>query len=282
MISVMYAGNDRMFDGILISAMSSARHTAESFDVYLLTMDLTDSDPDYRPISEEQRAFIEEIYRSANADSHVSIIDVGDLYRDSLFNSPNSQTDYTPYCFLRLFADRLPTLPEKVLYLDADTIVNGDLSPLFHTDIGGCEYGAVLDYYGRWFMGYRYVNSGVMLLNMTELRRTGLLRRAVELCAERRLFLPDQTALHRLTTKKYLLPAEYNEQKHYDRDGTVIQHFTKTILWLPYFHTRNIKPWQTELVSEVLTDRYDDLLCEYLAKKREYEEISYDKKSNAR
>lgn len=47
-------------------------------------------------------------------------------------------------------------------------------------------------------------------------------------------------------------------------------------------HTRNIKPWQTELVSEVLTDRYDDLLCEYLAKKREYEEISYDKKSNAR
>lgn len=69
---------------------------------------------------------------------------------------------------------------------------------------------------------------------------------------EEKIFLPDQTALNRLVKKKLLLPAKYNEQKHF-RDDTVIQHFSKTILWLPYFHTRNIKPWQTEAVQTVLT-----------------------------
>ena len=273
MISIMYAGNHRMFDGILISALSTVRYTKEAINVYLLTMDLTDRSPDFRPMNEDQRLFIENVYRSVNDESNVYIIDVEKYYRESLLNSPNAKTDYTPYSFLRLFADRLPQLPDKVLYMDADTIINGDLAPLYHTDIDGYEYGAVLDYYGRWFMGYHYINSGVMLLNMRELRKTKLLRRAVELCSEKKLFLPDQTALHRLTKRKYLLPGKYNEQKHYNKDKTVIQHFTKTILWLPYFHTRNIKPWQTELVKNVLTNKYDDILNEYLLKKQEFERI---------
>ncbi len=267
MISVMYAGNDKMFDGILISALSSVKHNKEPFNVYILTMEYGE----FKPMSESQRLFIEKVYKQANRNSKVFLIDVGELFKKHLCNSPNAKTDYTPYSFLRLFADRLD-LPDKILYLDTDTVINGDLLPLFNTDIEGYEYAAVLDYYGKYFMGYHYINSGVMLLNLPEIRKTGLFKNAVKLCADKRLFLPDQTAIHRLTKNKYLLPRKYNEQKDYEREETVIQHFTKTILWLPYFHTRNIKPWDTVLVKEFLTEKYNDILKEYKLKRQEFEE----------
>ena len=272
MISVMYAGNDKMFDGILISALSTIKHNKCPFHVYILTMEYED----FSPFSESQRAFIEKIYQSANKKSKVFIIDVKEHFLKHLSNSANAKTDYTPYSFLRLFADRLD-LPEKVLYLDTDTVVNGDLSELFNTDLKGFEYGAVLDYYGKYFMGYHYINSGVMLLNLPEIRKTGLFEKAVKLCAEKRLFLPDQTAIHRLTTNKLILPRKFNEQKDYNSDDTVIQHFTKTILWLPYFHTRNIKPWNTALVKEFLTDKYNDILNEYELQKFKFEEKNMNK-----
>lgn len=272
MISVMYAGNDRMFDGLIISALSTVKHTSESIDVYILTMDLTDVDGRFKPINEGQRKFIEEIYKSKNSDSRVYLIDAGKLYREKLANSPNAKTGYTPYTFLRLFADRINEIPDKVLYLDADIVVNGDISVLYNTDINGYEYAAALDYYGKIFMGHNYINAGVLLLNMTEIRKTGLFERSVGLCSKKKIFLPDQTAIYKLTKRKYILPRKYNEQKRYDRDDTVIQHFTKTILWFPYFHTRNIKPWEVECVRGVLTTRYDDVLSEYQKKKKEFEE----------
>lgn len=172
--------------------------------------------------------------------------------------------------FSDFFADRIPEIPDKILYLDTDTVINADLSELFGTDLSGCELAAALDYYGRFFMGYHYFNAGVLLLNMKMIRDTGLFQRAAALCAGKKLFLPDQTALNRLVKKKKLLPQKFNEQKRYTGD-TVIQHFAKTIIWFPYFHTRNIKPWQTELVREKLTHRYDDIQSKYLKLKDEAE-----------
>lgn len=270
MISLLYAGNEGVFDGLLISALSTVKHTKEEVTVYLLTMDLTQQNPAFRPLTEQHRTFLERIYTAVNPASRVVLLDVGMHYKATMLHSPNAQTGYTPYCFLRLYADMLPEIPEKVLYLDTDTVINGSLSPLFHLNITDYELAAVLDYYGKWFMGYHYINSGVMLLNMAEIRKTGLFRNTVARCAEKRIFLPDQTALNRLVKRKYLLPGKYNEQKHFNED-TVIQHFTKTILWLPYFHTRNIKPWQTEQVKTVLTRKYDDILNEYLIQKQLFE-----------
>lgn len=270
MITLMYAGNYKVFDGLVISALSAVNHVSEPLDVILLTMDYSGRNPDYLPLTERHRAALEEIYRRANAASRVRIIDTGTLYREVMEDSPNAETSYTPYTFLRLFADRIPEIPDKVLYLDTDTVICRDILPLWNTDISEYELGAVPDYYGRIFMGHNYFNAGVLLLNMREIRRTGLFGRAARMCAERKIFLPDQTALNRLVKKKLLLPVRYNEQKHYP-DDTVIQHFAKTILWFPCFHTRNIKPWQTELVSSVLTHKYDALLSDY---RREIQQIN--------
>ncbi|MBQ6676796.1 MAG: hypothetical protein IJM71_01995 [Clostridia bacterium] len=273
MIYLLYAGTRYIFDGILISSLSAARHSSRSVSVTILTMDLSDQSNVFAPITESQRAFLEQILKKEDPRNSVTLSDVGELYRKKFSDSPNAGTSYSPYCFLRLFADKLD-LPDKVLYLDADTVVNSDLSDLFDTDLTRYEYAAVLDYYGKIFMGPRYTNSGVMLMNMPEIRITGLLSAAAEMCAKKRLFLPDQTAIYRCTKRKKLLPRRFNEQKRYNRPDTVIQHFTKTVLWLPFFHTRSIKPWQTEEVKKSLTHRYDSLLEEYITIKRSYEEES--------
>ena len=272
-MAIVYGGNRGIFDGILISLLSLTEKTSVPIDVYILTMTLTDRDARFVPIDEEQRAFLEGVCRRSNADSRVYIKDVGKLYREHLMDSPNAVSDYTPYALIRLLLCKLDGLPEKLLYLDADTVINRDLTELWETDVSEVEFAAALDHYGRIFMGYHYVNSGVMLLNMRKIRETRLFERCIDRLNRRRIFLPDQTALNRLVKKKKLLPRKYNEQKHFYED-TVIQHFTKTIIWhpfFPFFYTRNITPWQVGDVRSTLTHKYDALLDRYLALKGEFE-----------
>ena len=269
MISILYGGNSGAFDGMMISLISLVKHTKEPLDVYILTMDLTDKKPAFAPICEKQRAFLEQICKEVNIKSSVVLIDVGDLYRENLFNSPNAETSYTPYALLRLLACKISCLPKKILYLDTDTVINKDISELWNTDIENYEFAAVLDYYGKIFMGYKYVNTGVLLLNLDMISKTGLFDRSIDLLNKKKIFLPDQTALNRLVRKKLILDSKYNEQKHF-RDNTVIQHFAKTIIWFPYFHTRNIKPWNVEGVK-AMTNKYNDILDLYENKKHDFE-----------
>ena len=274
MISVLYAGNKGAFDGILISVLSLVKHTKLPVAVYVLTMDLTDKNPAFLPIDEKCGEFLDKIVKEANGESFVKIMDVGDLFRNALIDSPNAESSYTPYTLLRLLACKISELPEKVLYLDADTIVNSDIASLWETDISEYEFGAVLDYYGKIFMGYKYVNAGVLLLNLNMIEKTHLFDKAIDMLNKKRVFLPDQTALNRLVKKKLILSRRFNEQKRF-RDDTVIQHFAKTIIWLPYFHTRNIKPWNVDDVKKHMTHKYDDILDMYKIKKKEFEkEIS--------
>lgn len=269
LISILYGGNSGAFDGMMISLISLAKHTKEPLNVYILTMDLTDKKPAFAPICEKQRAFLEQICKDVNSKSSVVLIDVGDLYRENLFNSPNAETSYTPYALLRLLACKISSLPKKILYLDTDTVINKDISELWNTDIENYEFAAALDYYGKIFMGYKYVNTGVLLLNLDMISKTGLFDRSIDLLNKKKIFLPDQTALNRLVRKKLILDTKYNEQKHF-RDNTVIQHFAKTIIWFPYFHTRNIKPWNVAEVK-AMTDKYNDILDLYKNKKYDFE-----------
>jgi len=95
--------------------------------------------------------------------------------------------------YLRLeIGDALPDV-DVALYLDADTLVRGDLRPLLTQDLGDAPLGAVRDpqnpllaqgiampgWSNLGLPGEReYFNSGVMLLSLTECRRRGLFDRA--------------------------------------------------------------------------------------------------------
>ena len=273
MIPILFAGNTKVFDGMVISSLSIVKYCREPIEVFVMTMDLTDMNAAFVPIGESQRAYLEKIYTDVNPESRVTLLDVGALYRETLSQNPNAETSYTPYCLLRLYADRFTELPSKLIYLDTDTVLCRDIAQLYREDVEAYEFAGVRDRYGCHFFGINYLNSGVLLLNLDRIRQTGLFRRALQACATKKIFLPDQTALNRLAVKKRVLPRRYNEQKR-ERTDTVVRHFSMTIIWIP-FRTRNVKPWQVERVHEILNNhQHDDILNEYLRRKAEFPSVT--------
>jgi hypothetical protein len=99
---------------------------------------------------------------------------------------------------------------------------------------------------------------------MPEIKRTGLFKRVRHLMQVKKMFLPDQTAINKLAKEKRIAPRKYNEQ-YALQDDTVIQHFTTSFRFFPYFRTQTVKPWDVKRVHSVLNlHEYDDLLNEYL------------------
>ena len=73
-------------------------------------------------------------------------------------------------------------------------------------------------------------------------------------------------------TKKKLLPSKFNEQSKFNKKDTVLCHFCKRLLWIPYPHTENFKQWNVEEVHKVLKCyAFDKELEEYLKLKKEFE-----------
>lgn len=262
-ISVCYSGNRRVFPGLLLSALSLAKYTARPLHLYILSMDLRDIKADFLPFTQAQIALLEQVLREKNPQSRVTCIDMTDRYRTSLANGKNAANYYTPYAQLRLFLGELEGVPDKLLYLDIDTMCLSDIGQLYDTDIAGFEYGAVLDHMGKFWISPTYCNSGVLLLNLPRLRETKLLQRCRDYIEGHRLVMPDQTALHRLHEARRILPRRFNEQRA-PRADTVVKHFCRGIRWVPFFHIYNYKQWEREKVHEKLRLHcFDDIYEEY-------------------
>ena len=274
MINVMYCGNSKVFDGLLISLLSMVKNTKEPVHAYVLTMDLTDVDEKFTPINEQQIKYLDTMVKEYNSSSLVTSIDVAELFKQEMGQNKNMFSMYTPYCMLRLFADMISDVPDKIIYLDTDTVCKGDIKELYEIDVNEYEFGAALDYLGRFFMRYKakkYTNSGVLLLNMKMIRKTGLFKKCRDLCQNKKLGFPDQDALNMLATKKLILNEKFNRQRK-AKDNTVIQHFCNGVTFRYVIPTLyKIKPWHVEKVRNVLKIHiYDDILDEYQTRIKEF------------
>ena len=205
-----------------------------------------------------------------NPENTVRCIDVTELYNEEFAGSPNESAYCSPYTLIRLLADRIDSLPDKILYLDIDIMFNRDINLLYSIDVSNVEYAAARDHYGKYLINPNYVNAGVMLWNLGKMRQTGLLERARELIRQKKLTFADQSAIIRSTTKKKMLPQKFNDQKFLHKH-TVVRHFSKRLFWLPYPHTANIKQWQVDKVHKIFRyTQFDDILDEYTKLIEEY------------
>lgn len=263
-IKILMCGNVGVVKGMILTALSLSAYSEREIVMYIGTMDLSDLDGRYQPATESDRALIEAALKRSNPNSRCVLLDFGEMFRRELMDSKNLRTAYTPYAMIRLFADEVSELSDKLLYLDTDTLFLGDVGELYDVDIVGYEMAGALDYFGRVFINPRYMNSGVLLLNMEELRATSALRAAREMCRVKKMLLMDQTALNRCVKRKLYLPRRFNEQ-HGLYSDTLVRHFSMTIKWLPYFHTETVKPWQFELVRTRLgINAFDGIFEDYI------------------
>ncbi len=265
MVNILFCGNKGVFDGVLTSALSILMRTSSSepFRFFIFTMNLTDLKESYLSLSEAQMKTFRSVIRRYNPENELTVVDVGDLYRQFFSGSPNEDAYCSPYTLIRLFADLVPGIPDKLLYLDADIMFNRDIHLLYDRDVSEVEYAACPDHYGKYLIHPRYINAGVLLFNMARARETGLFRKARNWIQKKKLVFADQSALIRSTTTKKVLPQRFNDQKFLHRH-TVVRHFSKRLFYLPYPHIENIKQWQVDKVHKTFRYRqFDDVYNEY-------------------
>ncbi|MBQ9136757.1 MAG: hypothetical protein IJX66_11780 [Lachnospiraceae bacterium] len=273
MINILFSGNGKVLDGVITCMLSIFKRseTKEPFRFFIYTMDITRIKPEYTAISEKEVAYLDGIAKSYNSENQVIRVDVSDIYEKEFAHCPNEMAYCSPYTLLRLFADMVPDMPDKILYLDIDILFNRDITLLYDMDVDGYEYAAARDHYGKYLINPNYINAGVLLFNLKEMKQTGLLKKARELIKTKKLMFADQSAIYRSTTKKKMLPQRFNDQKFLHRH-TVVRHFSKRLFWLPYPHTDNIKQWMVGRVHKVFGYyEFDDILFEYIYLKKKFE-----------
>ena len=130
--------------------------------------------------------------------------------------------------YYRLFIASLFPQYDKVIYLDCDLVVLGDVSELYHIDLtdnilGACPEEFVQNTkefreYAKYALGVdpdRYVNAGVLLMNLAEFRKNSIEERFIRLITEHDFDLldPDQAYLNYLCYNKiHILPNGWNKE----------------------------------------------------------------------
>lgn len=283
MINILLCGNKKVFDGALTELISITNKTKETIHCYIYTMNLTRIKEEYVSIEDEQIDFLNKVIKSKNEGNYVEKIDVTELYESEFGKCKNEGAYCTPYTLLRLLADLVPNMPDKLLYLDIDMMAGDDISKLYSIDISDYEYAAVKEKYGSKIIKRDYINAGMLLLNMKKIKETGLLEKARKMIKTRKLLFADQDAIYWNTQTKLLLPKKFNEQSKFNKKDTVICHFCKRLIFRPYPHTENFKQWQIEEVHKVLKCySFDNDLNEYLKWKKEFENRKVEEEKNGR
>ena len=265
-MNILYCGDANTAQGLMMSVLSLMKYVDEPVHFFVFTVDLTYAEGRISGFPEHVISVLGRRVREKNPDNSIECINITEQFVREM-PVKNMKTSFTPCCMLRLYADLIPQIPDRVLYLDTDVICRGNIQSFYNMPMEGYEFAGVLDYYGSWLFYNRelhrnYINSGVMLLNMNEIRKTGLFAKCRMLCRKKKMFMPDQSALNKLAVSKKIVQNRFNEQRKLHSD-TVLQHFTTSFRFFPVFRIIKVKPWQEEQMHRVLkVYEYDDLLWE--------------------
>lgn len=223
-LHVVFAAN-RAYVPYVSAAITSVRHNldpAVALDVTILSRDLSPAEIGWpnRGVADSLRCFSPDLDRST---------------------LPIRPTDHlTVETYYRLFLEMaFDETVKRVVYLDADLVVLGDLSQLAAVDLGGKTIGAIVDIYvRRWGKGggalrgettddNPYFNAGVLVIDLDAWRTRQVQPRALDFLASNRdrILFHDQDALNAVLADDWkALDPRWNRMTHYweqRRDGTL-------------------------------------------------------------
>ena len=170
-------------------------------------------------VSESSVSKIKEVADGSNYTVDIQMYDISDLQNRLGVSVPPSIA-LTAYS--RLFMNRIiPEDVSKILYLDTDIIIAGDLYELWNTELGDCAVAGCLDIFegtgSKTDIGLSpdapYVNSGVLLINLDKWRCVNMDKMFVDF-----LFLHNGNVRHHdqgiinavCKDSLKLLPPQYN------------------------------------------------------------------------
>ena len=171
---------------------------------------------------------------------------------DRLADIPDMMTTRLGIYLRLLIARMLPENVDRVIYLDSDLVVIGDLAPLWSTDLEGRTIAGVQDdmaMRSEMRRGFarkhptRYLNTGVLLIDLAKWRENACEDRLIELIGQSgQLFHHDQSAINLALPEEALtvsarwnfMPAIVWDEDHVPERPVVI-HYAGTCK--PWLHT---------------------------------------------
>ena len=184
-IPIFYACDDNFVKYTIVSLQSMIRNASADhrYHIYVLHTNIA-------PETQNQ------LFQLKNDNFDISFENVT-AYLDSISHRLPIRDYYSKTTYFRLFiADMFPQY-DKAIYIDSDTVVQGDISRMYLTDIGDAYVGACheqamvqVDEYGTYaekVVGIDrnfFFNAGVLLINCRQFRAHNVLEQFTRLLGE--------------------------------------------------------------------------------------------------
>ena len=141
-------------------------------------------------------------------------------------DGPNMNSQYTYMAMMRIALCHVLPDVDRVLSLDADTIVLRDASAIFDLPIDDCYFSSTPEWH-RSGNGLQYCNFGVVLYNLDKMR-DGKADECIEVLNRRRFPWVEQCVCNYLCQGRiHEMPAYYNGNwwTNHNNPDVVIKHF---------------------------------------------------------
>ena len=172
-IPIFFASDENYLPFLAVSLDSLKENASKDYhyEIYILNTDI------------KEKA-TERVMKFQDENFSIRFIDVSDKL-DEVKNSLQLRDYYTGATYYRIFIANMFPEYEKALYIDSDTVLLGDVSELYHTELEDNLIGAVADEavavvpefrrYTKETLGIdaeAYFNAGVILMNLNEFRKS--------------------------------------------------------------------------------------------------------------
>ena len=185
-IPIFYACDDAFVKYTIVSLHSIIKNASKDYQykIYVLNTNISDD-------------MKKRLYDLENDNFKIRFVDVTEhmkrIKKELPIRHYYSKTTYYRFFIAEMFPEY-----DKALYIDSDTIVQGDISQLYNTDIGDCYLGACheqamvqIDVYGTYaervvgVSRHNFFNAGIMLLNCKMFREKRVLEKFLKLFSSR-------------------------------------------------------------------------------------------------
>ena len=184
-IPIFYACDDNFIKYTVVSLHSMIENASKEYRyrVYIL----------HTEVSEENKA---SVLALANEYFEISFEDVSEYLRSIAEKLP-IRDYYSKTTYYRLFVAEMFPEYDKAIYIDSDTVVQGDVSELYLHELGDAYVGACheqvmvqIDTYGKYvervigISRHNFFNAGVLLMNCHQFRMRFVLDKFIQLLHE--------------------------------------------------------------------------------------------------
>lgn len=193
-MNILVTLDDNYIKPLFIMLESLFYHEKSPMDIYLF----------YSNISEDNRKRLHTYIKKRGS----RLIPV--YVKDDVFQNAPVFRYFTKEMYYRLLCSRLlPETEERVLYLDPDILIRGELKPFYEMDFQGRQLIGMEDYAINHMLtekkkaiGFQkeecYINSGVLLFNLNKMREAFVLEDFIAILEEYKdvVSYPDQDLIN--------------------------------------------------------------------------------------